>query len=170
MTSALRIVKSTLNSRSFSSTERGYDVGKKVAGRKRHILVDVLGLLLVVVAIGSLRFSIRERQLSFTLATKTGKDPWLAGYLLPAHLFGEMPEHLAVALTTQTRFLRCQTSTELTRSPQEDPLLVIAQGCHCAHLLTSWWPLHACMMVSCRTGSVRRGQLPHATAHLPSQK
>jgi putative transposase len=29
--------------------ERGYDAGKRVAGRKRHILVDTLGLLLAVV-------------------------------------------------------------------------------------------------------------------------
>ena len=29
--------------------DRGYDAGKKVKGRKRHILVDTLGLLLVVV-------------------------------------------------------------------------------------------------------------------------
>jgi len=28
---------------------RGYDAGKKVKGRKRHVLVDTLGLLLVVV-------------------------------------------------------------------------------------------------------------------------
>lgn len=28
---------------------RGYDAGKKVKGRKRHILVDVMGLLLMVV-------------------------------------------------------------------------------------------------------------------------
>jgi putative transposase len=28
---------------------RGYDAGKKVTGRKRHIVVDTLGLLLVVV-------------------------------------------------------------------------------------------------------------------------
>jgi putative transposase len=31
---------------------RGYDAGKKVKGRKRHILVDTLGLLLVVVVHG----------------------------------------------------------------------------------------------------------------------
>jgi putative transposase len=30
------------------AAERGYDGGKKVTGRKRHIVVDVLGLLLVV--------------------------------------------------------------------------------------------------------------------------
>jgi hypothetical protein len=29
--------------------ERGFDSGKKVKGRKRHLLVDTLGLLLVVV-------------------------------------------------------------------------------------------------------------------------
>ena len=29
--------------------ERGYDAGKKVNGRKRHILVDTLGLLILVV-------------------------------------------------------------------------------------------------------------------------
>ena len=28
---------------------RGYDAGKKVAGRKRHIVVDTMGLLLAVV-------------------------------------------------------------------------------------------------------------------------
>jgi putative transposase len=31
-----------------SSDERGYDAGKKVNGRKRHILVDTMGLLLLV--------------------------------------------------------------------------------------------------------------------------
>lgn len=29
--------------------ERGYDAGKKVNGRKRHIVVDILGLILAVV-------------------------------------------------------------------------------------------------------------------------
>jgi putative transposase len=42
-----------LDSQSVKTTsirgERGYDSGKKVRGRKRHILVDTLGLLLAVV-------------------------------------------------------------------------------------------------------------------------
>lgn len=42
-----------LDSQSIKTTEtpgvRGYDAGKKVKGRKRHILVDTLGLLLMVV-------------------------------------------------------------------------------------------------------------------------
>jgi putative transposase len=34
-----------------TSDERGYDAGKKVNGRKRHILVDTLGLLLMVMVL-----------------------------------------------------------------------------------------------------------------------
>lgn len=32
---------------------RGFDAGKKVNGRKRHIIVDILGLLLTVVVTGN---------------------------------------------------------------------------------------------------------------------
>lgn len=42
-----------LDSQSVKTTEvagpRGYDAGKKINGRKRHILVDTMGLLLMVV-------------------------------------------------------------------------------------------------------------------------
>lgn len=34
-----------------SSDERGYDAGKKVNGRKRHLLVDTLGLILLVLVL-----------------------------------------------------------------------------------------------------------------------
>ena len=33
-----------------SGSSRGYDAGKRVNGRKRHIVVDTLGLLVVVSA------------------------------------------------------------------------------------------------------------------------
>ena len=41
-----------IDSQSVKTTERGprgYDAGKKVSGRKRHIVVDITGLLLAVV-------------------------------------------------------------------------------------------------------------------------
>ena len=42
-----------IDSRSVKTTQkcglRGYDAGKKINGRKRHIIVDTMGLLLVVV-------------------------------------------------------------------------------------------------------------------------
>jgi putative transposase len=44
--------------------ERGYDAAKKVTGRKRHILVDVLGLLLTVVVT---KASVPEREGAKTL-------------------------------------------------------------------------------------------------------
>lgn len=44
-----------LDSQSVKSTEcsdaRGYDAGKKVNGRKRHVLVDTLGLILMVLVL-----------------------------------------------------------------------------------------------------------------------
>lgn len=44
-----------LDSQSVKSTEtsdeRGYDAGKKVNGRKRHVLVDTLGLILLVMVL-----------------------------------------------------------------------------------------------------------------------
>jgi putative transposase len=48
--------------------ERGYDGGKKVKGRKRHILVDTLGLLLVVVVHAASRSDSVGAQRVFTLA------------------------------------------------------------------------------------------------------
>jgi putative transposase len=42
-----------IGSQSVNTTEegkiRGYDAGKQVKGRKRHILVDTLGLLITVI-------------------------------------------------------------------------------------------------------------------------
>ena len=39
----------TVETATMISKEVGYDSGKKIKGRKRHILVDTLGLLIVVV-------------------------------------------------------------------------------------------------------------------------
>ncbi len=47
-----------------STTTRGYDAGKKINGRKRHIVVDSLGLLLVVVVTGA---SMQDQGAAFRL-------------------------------------------------------------------------------------------------------
>jgi putative transposase len=47
--------------------ERGYDAGKKIKGRKRHLLVDTMGLLLLVVVHGA---NIQDRDGAKLLLTK----------------------------------------------------------------------------------------------------
>ena len=49
MTPSAAILDSQSVKTTDRSGERGFDAGKQVNGRKRHILVDTLGLLLVVV-------------------------------------------------------------------------------------------------------------------------
>jgi putative transposase len=47
--SAAIIDSQSVKTTEVSDAERGYDGGKQVSGRKRHVVVDTLGLLLVVV-------------------------------------------------------------------------------------------------------------------------
>lgn len=68
-----------LDSQSVKTTEvpgvRGYDAGKKVKGRKRHILVDAMGLLLMVVVHAA---SIQDRDgAKLVLAKVTQRFPRL---------------------------------------------------------------------------------------------
>jgi putative transposase len=49
-----------------SETTRGYDAGKKINGRKRHIAVDTMGLLLVVMVTAA---SLQDRPAARTLLT-----------------------------------------------------------------------------------------------------
>ena len=69
-----------IDSQSVKTTEqggeRGYDAGKNVNGRKRHIIVDTLGLLLAVVAHAA---SIQDRDGAKAVIEKlTGKFPRLS--------------------------------------------------------------------------------------------
>ena len=55
-----------------SKTEiRGYDAGKKVAGRKRHLVVDTLGLILAVVVHAA---DLSDRQAAPQVLERTRKD------------------------------------------------------------------------------------------------
>jgi putative transposase len=49
------------------SNERGYDAGKKVNGRKRHLLVDTLGLVLLVLVLPA---NIQDRDAARQLLTR----------------------------------------------------------------------------------------------------
>jgi putative transposase len=51
--------------------ERGYDAGKQVKGRKRHILVDTMGLVLMVVVTGA---SVQDRDGAKTLFAKAKRQ------------------------------------------------------------------------------------------------
>jgi transposase len=71
-------------------TSRGFDAGKKINGRKRHIAVDVLGLLLVIaVTTASVQDRDGARDLlwrlraSFRTVTLAWADGGYAGKLLP---------------------------------------------------------------------------------------
>jgi putative transposase len=63
----------SLDSQSVKTTatacERGFDAGKQVNGRKRHILVDTLGLLLAVVVTAA---SVQDRDGARLLLTRLG--------------------------------------------------------------------------------------------------
>ncbi|MFD6293809.1 IS5 family transposase [Streptomyces sp. NPDC060235] len=58
---------------SVAAASRGFDGGKNVNGRKRHIVVDTLGLLLTVLVTAA---SVTDREAGRTLLTRLNQRHW----------------------------------------------------------------------------------------------
>jgi hypothetical protein len=73
-------------------TSRGYDAGKRVNGRKRHIAVDTCGVLLAVLVTGA---GVQDRDVAKPLlsATNTPENPYLLGCKVAASVLFEGLEH-----------------------------------------------------------------------------
>ena len=85
---------------------KGYDAGKQIQGRKRHILVDTLGLILVVVVTAA---SVQERdgaKLIFNACTGSCKKLrriWVDGGYRGAKLMGWVAQRFHIVLQTILR-------------------------------------------------------------------
>jgi putative transposase len=99
-----------LDSQSVKSTaipgERGYDKAKNVTGRKRHLLVDTLGLLLVVVVTAACVQERKGAKLLFqrlTGACKKLRRIWVDGGYRGPRLFDWVAQHCRFCLEVVLR-------------------------------------------------------------------
>ena len=85
---------------------KGYDAGKKIQGRKRHILVDTLGLILVVVVTAA---SVQDRDganqifQAFTGSCKKLRRIWVDGGYRGQPLMDWVAERFHIVLQTILR-------------------------------------------------------------------
>lgn len=86
---------------------KGYDAGKQIQGRKRHLLVDTLGLILVVVVTAA---SVQEREgaqrifQTFTGSCKKLRRIWVDGGYRGPKLLEWVAERFPILLQTVLRF------------------------------------------------------------------
>lgn len=103
---------------------RGYDAGKRINGRKRHIAVDTIGLLLLVmVTPANVSDRTAARGLLFRLRAMYGHiamvwaDGGYAGKLPTwAHRFLDLTIHVVPKLTGQTTFIPLKRRWVVERS------------------------------------------------------
>ena len=101
---------SSIDSQSVKTTAlagiKGFDAGKKVQGRKRHILVDTLGLIMVVVVTA---VSVQERDSakflfkSFTGSCKNIRRIWVDGGYRGVNMMEWVAQRFHIVLQTILR-------------------------------------------------------------------
>ncbi|MGV9985784.1 transposase [Streptomyces olivaceus] len=99
------------------TASRGFDCGKKVNGRKRHIAVDTLGLLLTVLVTAA---SVTDREAGGTLLEQLRQRHWRvtlvwADGCYTGRLVDIAREVLQIALTVVKR---CDDATGFTVLPK----------------------------------------------------
>ncbi len=99
---------------------KGYDAGKKVKGRKRHLVVDVLGLVLAVLIHPA---NIQDRDgAAPVVAAAMAKCPTLKKLYLDAAYGGECAEGLRTHYSLDVEVIRRPGKAGLWSHPQAEPL------------------------------------------------
>jgi transposase len=109
-----------IDSQSVKTTEaagpRGYDAGKKINGRKRHLLVDTIGLMIAAIVH---RADIQDRDgAPLLLATMRSAFPWLRHVFADAGYAGEKLRQALAKLGQWTIDIVRRSDTAVGFEPQ----------------------------------------------------
>lgn len=110
--------------------ETGLDVGKKVKGRKRHLLVDTLGLLLAVVVTAA---SVQDRDGAYPLvAIGTAKYPSLETLFVDSAYAGQCSQIISKCHGVRVQVVRHPANKNVGRwvHPEQPDLFTITTDSH----------------------------------------